>query len=917
MSRTPESNMLRQISQPVLVTALVASLAAGLGGCSSSSKSGSSKSFETSGLASQSTARIAPEATVGQYTAKTYTEEASVINLPDQWLSEAQYGTATVEARRAAAEAAKLQASAGSRESFAAAETALSEAYSMKQTELARAQMMSGVYDAQLGQQRTEIEARQHAFESEARRREAFLASSISEWQAEVERMRSAADAAWMDSVARHEKLVAERHAVGLRGQATIDQMVQVADLTAQRAAEKVTALRTEAESVTENTQAQVSELNATIASVSQQTAARVGELRQQAESLREETISIVTELNAEADAMTLQDVEGEYGLALRQAQVSFDGALTEAGDLRSLAVEKRMLAAAESQRRLAELRQSEENTRAAYEEAMTHIASTLEKTRAAISVKRAEAERIEKTARGAFVQAEVDAKAKAVIAESTHQRELAEQQFQALRAEAEAEAAALQAKLYRQIAKEMKAGKVALKPQTGKNSGVPASTEPTPEFQDAAAKTPVVEPDRIAQFKTALAEVTKIRVQADADEAEALAMRDAETGQFNAWLEESSARHAAWQARIDAFGRQSDAEIASLLSRAEAVVVSAEAARERSFVHAESDKQGTMARIVSLKAKASATEKKNFARVEQLLAQAETTARNGDSEVRTLEVRRDSTLRRGTARSRALLAEAEALDQSQRAVVSRMQSEIDSARKILASEMRRLDQSAETFIAVAKANHDEQKVLADTFERISVANATELTATHIASNKQADASVEYLRRVVDANALSAGAEVDRMVADASAKLGFQEAANLAYRGEIEAREQIALAAAGEQRAIADAQEQVVRSRFDSRVASTLASRDRAYAEVYLNNFQQDAKTRQAFADAARFDEMASAALQRLNAAARSFGRTADENWDARLAMPGTFPVPRNSDELYRKASERLNGSVFVNVDLD
>lgn len=194
---------------------------------------------------------------------------------------------------------------------------------------------------------------------------------------------------------------------------------------------------------------------------------------------------------------------------------------MTEAGDLRSLAVEKRMLAAAESQRRLAELRQSEENTRAAYDEAMTHIASTLEKTRASISVKRARGGADREDGPRAFVQAEVDAKAKAVIAESTHQRELAEQQFQALRAEAEAEAAALQAKLYRQIAKEMKAGKVALKPQSGKNSGVPASTEPTPEFQDAAAKTPVVEPDRIAQFKTALAEVTKIRVQADADEAE------------------------------------------------------------------------------------------------------------------------------------------------------------------------------------------------------------------------------------------------------------------------------------------------------------------------------------------------------------------------------------------------------------
>jgi hypothetical protein len=59
-----------------------------------------------------------------------------------------------------------------------------------------------------------------------------------------------------------------------------------------------------------------------------------------------------------------------------------------------------------------------------------------------------------------------------------------------------------------------------------------------------------------------------------------------------------------------------------------------------------------------------------------------------------------------------------------------------------------------------------------------------------------------------------------------------------------------------------------------------------AYAEEYLDAFRDDARTRQAFADASRFEELAEAALDRLNAAARSFGRTADENWDSRLALP-------------------------------
>jgi hypothetical protein len=64
------------------------------------------------------------------------------------------------------------------------------------------------------------------------------------------------------------------------------------------------------------------------------------------------------------------------------------------------------------------------------------------------------------------------------------------------------------------------------------------------------------------------------------------------------------------------------------------------------------------------------------------------------------------------------------------------MTGEIDAARRILSSELARLDQNAATFLAVAEADYEENKVLADTFERISVANTTELTAAHVASQQ-------------------------------------------------------------------------------------------------------------------------------------------------------------------------------------
>jgi hypothetical protein len=85
--------------------------------------------------------------------------------------------------------------------------------------------------------------------------------------------------------------------------------------------------------------------------------------------------------------------------------------------------------------------------------------------------------------------------------------------------------------------------------------------------------------------------------------------------------------------------------------------------------------------------------------------------------------------------------------------------------------------------------------------------------------NKQAEADVEYLARIADANEISAGAEVDRGSPTRPRVSRSRRRASIAHRGEIEARERIARAAAAEQIAVANAEEQVVRARFDSRIA--------------------------------------------------------------------------------------------------
>jgi hypothetical protein len=210
-------------------------------------------------------------------------------------------------------------------------------------------------------------------------------------------------------------------------------------------AREKVAALRTEAQSTPRRPTPTVSELNSDDPVGARADRRPGGELRQQAESLREETFSTVAELNAEADALTLQDIEGEYSMSLQQAQVVRERRAGRgerpAGRWRSSAHRR---SAPRCERRFAELEASEATTRAAYDEAIDNIESTSRTSLAKIDVQRAEAEKIEKSARAKFVKAEVDARVAAIIEESTHQSELAEDEFEQIRAAAEAEAAKL-----------------------------------------------------------------------------------------------------------------------------------------------------------------------------------------------------------------------------------------------------------------------------------------------------------------------------------------------------------------------------------------------------------------------------------------------------------------------------------------
>lgn len=918
-SNTPRTTQLRALKGPasrVLITSFVSGLAiATLGGCSSGGKTASGNGsvyqgggdYTTQAKASRATVSVDPVAVKGTYTGDYYGAEGSKVALPQQWVSEAVESTAEVEARRSSAIAAQLRSESDKMESLAIADADRQAAMARDAAARAEAEKHEQTFNAKLNEMYSNAQAKQQRYETEAKRNSSVLSASVKEWQSEVERMRSQAEADWSRSLAEHEQMVSARKAVQDRGEANISQMRRTLELTQTRAESKVQGLRTESQATAQQTAAQVAELNGQIGSVTQQTTATVTDLRQQANSLREDSTAYIADLLAEADALSKQDVEETYRVKMVTAKSDFDRAMAEGERLRQEADTFKTNSIADVERRRGEVRKSLDLKRADYAEALQFIDSHVQKGMADVEVARAKADRLEREARAKFVKAETEARVRAIHETEQHQIALSEADFARIKGEADAEATRLQAQLMNEIVAQLKANKADL-PSNG-NPPQQGATEndATPKMTKATAKPAVVEFARIAEFRTGLADVAKLRSHAESGQNELIAKADEQRAGVEAWWKETVAAHDAWIAEVDAVQRKNDAMLVEKISQIESQVAAAHADRNRAQVEAEAFRKETAAKIQSIRALADSTKKKSEAKYTQLVAQAEAAERNGKTQTEALAVKRDATLRRGNAKSQQLLVEANSLEHGQKAIMGQMKEQIAAAETILTSELARLDQSADTFFSVARANYDEGVAMANTFERITIANTGELAATHLAQRKTAQADVNYLRDLTTANQLVAEASVTRMVADADAKLGEFNSDDLMRRARILAQSQMNDAATSAEFAIAAADEQAIRSRFDSRIVATESDRNRAYAELFQKSQFDQARMQQAMAAAATFREMSDAALARLNAANDNFNRTATANWDSRLGGDPNFPTPTSNTALYNNSDSLFN----------
>ena len=901
--------------RPIFITACVAGLAATLVGCASSSSHAmrpgghtNPGAMYTNQLADRAAVTIDPTSTVGRYDAQWYTQRAGEASLPPLWLGEAMQSTVDTQTLRAQAIAARVAQQANESAALANAEAAMHGALSDEQISIAQADRFREASDAKIAELTTKVTADESAFESKARLNDALLASMAQERQAEFEKMSSQAVKEFDQAQADHERMLGQRKAVEQNGLAEIAKMIKIADMTESRAASKVKSLRVQADTALAQSDAQGDDLNQQIQSHTEQIAAQSKNLREHAAAFDEQGDATSSELLAQADALDQRDVDKQYHLKNTAADLIFAQATSAFNESVQQADAMEKESAAAFARKQADAEKFIQSAEAQYTQQIAATQRFKEQHLADVFVSRARADKVESESRAEFVKAQAEALAQSAREQAAHLNDLAQKQFDEITAQAQADAAKIRTEMLAQLAQQMQAGSSELpgkvdgasvptsnnKESNNTNSPVTQSASSVsvdtavPAQPQVAAAAPVIVPEHVAKFKSALANVTKIRAQADAQENSILATFQERTKKLDAWWNQQQAAHQQQLAQAEGFDRQQKSLAQDLRNKADKSLSLAQAVQKRSKAEAEAFRMETFAHITSLRAQAQKIKEQQTAEATRLLAQAEAVDAGGAADIRALEAQRDAVHRRGVAQSRQLTAEANATEASQRALVAQMRQEIKSSNSILTAELTRLDQAAESYMQIAQATYDEATTVSSTFAEKTRIASDAITVDNEVERKIAQADVDHRRNLVNARELAGQANVERLMAQATAQRELAESDDIATRAGVYSQSQIANASFNATLTTADAKDEAVRSIFESRIASVLADRDRAYAQRYLSDSQQQARLAKAQAAASAYNDLSNAAMAMLHEKQAAFETSAKINWDARLAMPAS-----------------------------
>lgn len=878
--------------RPIFITGLVAALAAGVGCSSSGSKYGwntNASSYQNSNLAAMSNATVDPNATKGHFDSQWFQQRANEVQLPNVWVSEASSAIHEMESRRAQIEAGRISEFASRSEKLAYADAQLERANVRETIGFADAQFLQDSFDAKLSEMDVYTMSQERAIEDEARYNDAVLRTTVQERQAQFENLRSSATTEFDQSQAQHQRMLAERVAVADSGWATIGEMTKIADMTEARASSKAKALRIAGETIESQTDARLAEFSERLSTTRSMNSTNVASLREQASTLKSQAFADADELLARAVEIENTDHEAMYQMTIEDSEQAFSKAKAEAESHQSHAESMLSEVEAELTRRRSDAGKFLSVAQADFEKNKQEIDTVHASSMAEVEMLRAFAASLELEAAAQFVAAEAQAVAGARFEEALHQDELANKQFEAAKAQAEADATRLKAEVSAQIAKQLASGSVSL-PDFVDPKNPMSSFE---DFRLGSAEPDEVpatfEPEYLASFKTTLAKSVMVGAKADAMEAACEASFEHDTKNLVAWWTQKQAMHDRFLAEADAMETKSIAKADQMSAEAQAMLAIGEAQYERGLSEAEAIRKDAFSQATAFRAKAKSIREKAIASSSQLLSQANAFEAAGEAELQSLRVQMESERLRGEAKAREFFAEADSVEEGQRAVVAQMRQEIRTSEQVLRAELTRLDQSAESYIQIAEATFQEATTVADTFDVKTQIIATQMQADSEADFRFAMAGVEHLRNVTAAQEVAAQAHVERALAQAELDRSGADFTDSVRRASIDASSQIALAEMDANVLKADAMDSAAVALFEARIAGVTADRDRAFAEQYLSEQATVARRNQAVAAANAYREISAAAVAKLNSTKYEFEQAASVNWDSRLAIPGAL----------------------------
>ncbi len=824
-------------------------------------------------------------ATAGVSHTKDYVaKHAAYHTLPQEYITEATVGISKVEQELDSARAAEYEREATLHQQAAELSAKRGDVVAQQKSALAEIDTLRKERAAKQEELAADLAASQRNAQTELEKNERLRKALAKERRTAQTDLVNEARQAYAESQARIKELRNVRLTTEQEGVASVEVMRKTAEATRTRADASAAALRTAAQSRGEQTSAQLAALQTQLDTIPHQVQGEVNRLLAQASYLENDARSNAGELNARADAMEQQDGEHQYQLMVTRAETGRQRKQATQDRRTSNVKTEYVHAMAEIDRARGDAHVIIQNAQSWHTKQMGELSAWLKNDMAEVDKMHSKADRLEKSARAEFVKAEAESRADALRETAEHLEAVSEAQMKAIMAEAEAEAARLRKEIMGELSKKMKSGSFEFEGSTAPTPNQPAELHSVPQNSQVADITPRIEPEAVARFRSALAQVMHERTKADSRQV----ALEATYNERKDILESIKSEKVAICNEQLAIADAGMLKVVAVLSDATAKINSrlavARSDYDRALVEAETFRRSTLADVANLRATAKSFLDEGLAKVTALKKEADVITKSGEAEVEAVQASYDANKRTGEAEVTRLLADADGIQQSQTALAEQIEAQIASAELSLEAELTSLDRRIEADTIVADANQMEALAQAEVLGQKTDLALRRMQARAELEEAIARAQLERTHGRHFVETIKGEAEIERLLAGVQAERDRADAMIDAEQVAIRAQSDIATAESIAQQRIAEARKHAIRSRFNSRIVQVAAPRVKAGTDSFLDEFLHRSNVESIVAEAKAASARTTERLAILAKNQAALQKAAVKNWDSRLA---------------------------------